>query len=45
VPAMAGDLPVTTRPGYPYLVTKVNMWQFKSNTWAQVGGPYEAPQQ
>jgi branched-chain amino acid transport system substrate-binding protein len=41
-PLFAGDLPVTTHPGYPYLVTTVAMWQYENGAWKQVGKPSTA---
>jgi branched-chain amino acid transport system substrate-binding protein len=38
-PLFAGDLPVTTHPGYPYLVTSMAMWQYKNGTWKEVSQP------
>jgi branched-chain amino acid transport system substrate-binding protein len=44
-PLFAGDLPVTTHPGYPYLVTSVAMWQYSNGTWKEVSQPFSSGSQ
>jgi ABC-type branched-subunit amino acid transport system substrate-binding protein len=40
LPLIAGNVPINTRPHYPYLITKMAMWQYNNGVWTQVSKPF-----
>jgi branched-chain amino acid transport system substrate-binding protein len=41
-PLIAGNLPLTTHPGYPYLITSMAMWQYDNGAWKEVSQPFSS---